>query len=282
MNGFQILHYCSICVILECLACSASCRPELVEPSQQRVLLHRLARPAFFLPVLYSCPFHVTQDQASLLDPPNLIFICRLQLQSSARRKSQKTREKLLGSGRAGSSYIPPPLTLVSAGGRNLYDAPDCLCCPITGGVMSQPVVAPSGKTFEYSSLRQWVLRHGTDPTTSQPLSVHDLYPNLVIRGLVEDYLQGGSGRGVEAQLNIAAAPEAGGGGAGQRSSEGAGHGCCCGGNGGSSSRVGVRKEAGVQEPRMGSISTCATAEAGAAVDQGFPREAFHHLNGHS
>eukprot|EP00882_Tetradesmus_deserticola_P017413 GHRQ01018653.1.p1 GENE.GHRQ01018653.1~~GHRQ01018653.1.p1 ORF type:complete len:262 (+),score=93.51 GHRQ01018653.1:46-786(+) len=77
------------------------------------------------------------------------------------------------------------------AGARRLEDAPESLCCPITGQIMLQPVTLPSGKTFEYEAVRRWITQHGTDPTTCEPVSILDLHPNLLLREMVEKWLAG-------------------------------------------------------------------------------------------
>jgi hypothetical protein len=100
------------------------------------------------------------QDEVLLLDPPSLIFITRLHLMSVARRKAAGSAA---GRSTAGSGHsrqhgprIPPPVPLPEwaqqelastsracsstlqqeqHAGRRLLDAPDVLCCPITGQV---------------------------------------------------------------------------------------------------------------------------------------------------
>ena len=51
---------------------------------------------------------------------------------------------------------------------------------------MLQPVVLPSGGSFDLLSIRHWIKTSGTDPTTGAPLSEADLYPNLALRGIVD------------------------------------------------------------------------------------------------
>lgn len=171
----------------------------------------------------------LAQEETLLLDPPSLIFIMRLHLVGVARRKNaaagallappaaggRVSRRQQAGS-RQHRPHIPPPVQLPAwaqqelaqqhgsvaagsslqaaghAGGRQLLDAPDALCCPITGQVMLQPVVTPCGKTFEYDAVRRWIRQHGKDPHSNQPLGLNQLYPNLVVRDMVERWLQTG------------------------------------------------------------------------------------------
>lgn len=95
-----------------------------------------------------------------LLDPPSLIFLMRLHLTSVARRKIAAAQGRgprgAHSSSKQHRPHIPPPIQLPawaaqemaqlhggsvavvqqpSQGGRTLLDAPDVLCCPITGQV---------------------------------------------------------------------------------------------------------------------------------------------------
>ncbi|KAF6257610.1 hypothetical protein COO60DRAFT_1523137 [Scenedesmus sp. NREL 46B-D3] len=56
---------------------------------------------------------------------------------------------------------------------------------------MLQPVMLPSGKTFEYEAVRRWITQYCRDPTTSEPVSILDLHPNLLLREMVEKWLAG-------------------------------------------------------------------------------------------
>ncbi len=57
--------------------------------------------------------------------------------------------------------------------------------------IMVQPVCSPSGKTYECATVKDWISRHGTDPNTNQPMSLLQLYPNLVLRELIEAWAAG-------------------------------------------------------------------------------------------
>lgn len=42
----------------------------------------------------------------------------------------------------------------------------ESMLCPITGEVFIDPVIAPSGHSFERSAIEKWLARRGTDPIT--------------------------------------------------------------------------------------------------------------------
>jgi hypothetical protein len=69
------------------------------------------------------------------------------------------------------SSSPPPP--------------PEAFLCPLSMAVMRDPVVAPSGTTYDRSALLQHLRRTGTDPATGHPLRSDRLYANLAVRDAI-------------------------------------------------------------------------------------------------
>eukprot|EP00879_Flechtneria_rotunda_P008635 GHRR01009048.1.p1 GENE.GHRR01009048.1~~GHRR01009048.1.p1 ORF type:complete len:266 (+),score=104.86 GHRR01009048.1:1276-2073(+) len=111
---------------------------------------------------------------------------------SAAQRSGQQLRQGSSNNGGSSSKLSSSACSSNSSVStdRRLEDAPDLLCCPITGQIMLQPVTVPSGKTFEYEAVRKWITQHGSDPTTLTPISILDLHPNLVVREMVEKWLE--------------------------------------------------------------------------------------------
>lgn len=69
---------------------------------------------------------------------------------------------------------------------RSIVVDEEFLQCPITHEVMSDPVVAADGHTYERWPLRTWLLRgNGNSPCTGLPLAHSDVVPNMMVRGLV-------------------------------------------------------------------------------------------------
>ena len=57
----------------------------------------------------------------------------------------------------AGRRHSPPP-------------APSDYCCPITGLIMRDPVLAPDGHVYERASIMEWLQMNLTSPVTGEPL----------------------------------------------------------------------------------------------------------------
>ena len=51
--------------------------------------------------------------------------------------------------------------------------------------LMSDPVFASDGFTYERRDIEKWMKGHGTSPLTSQPLEHKMLMPNMMARQLI-------------------------------------------------------------------------------------------------
>ncbi|XP_020571493.1 E3 ubiquitin-protein ligase CHIP-like [Phalaenopsis equestris] len=72
-----------------------------------------------------------------------------------------------------------------------LKEVPDYLCCKITLEIFWDPVITPSGITYERRALLDHLQKMGKfDPITREPLSSHQLIPNLAIKEAVRGYLE--------------------------------------------------------------------------------------------
>ncbi|KAG0504046.1 hypothetical protein HPP92_004118 [Vanilla planifolia] len=70
-------------------------------------------------------------------------------------------------------------------------EVPDYLCCKITLDIFRDPVITPSGITYERSVLLDHLQKVGKfDPITREPLSKLQLIPNLAIKEAVRSYLK--------------------------------------------------------------------------------------------
>merc|ERR1712224_380146 len=67
---------------------------------------------------------------------------------------------------------------------------PNDFYCPITCEIMSDPVVAADGRSYERSAIQQWLNNNvGTvvnSPMTGAPLAHRALIPNYNLRGAIE------------------------------------------------------------------------------------------------
>ncbi|KAL4762006.1 putative U-box domain protein [Aspergillus foveolatus] len=66
---------------------------------------------------------------------------------------------------------------------------PDYLIDPITFEIMHDPVIVPSGTSFDRIGILKYVEQSGVDPITRTPMTVNDLRPNYALKAACEDFL---------------------------------------------------------------------------------------------
>ena len=67
-------------------------------------------------------------------------------------------------------------------------DAPDCFKCPLSLRWMHDPVITPSGFTYERSWIERWVTSNDRDPLDRSAVTVAQLVPNRSLRAAIERY----------------------------------------------------------------------------------------------
>lgn len=73
---------------------------------------------------------------------------------------------------------------------RKKRDVPDYLCGKISFEIMQDPVITPSGITYDRQDIEEHLKRVGHfDPITRQPLKVNQLITNLAMKEVVDAYL---------------------------------------------------------------------------------------------
>eukprot|EP00005_Dracoamoeba_jomungandri_P002437 CAMPEP_0174253550 /NCGR_PEP_ID=MMETSP0439-20130205/2918_1 /TAXON_ID=0 /ORGANISM="Stereomyxa ramosa, Strain Chinc5" /LENGTH=248 /DNA_ID=CAMNT_0015334633 /DNA_START=75 /DNA_END=821 /DNA_ORIENTATION=- len=60
------------------------------------------------------------------------------------------------------------------------------LVCPISLELMTDPVLAEDGHTYDRASIEQWFTTHNTSPLTNLKLTSKVLIPNMLVRNLIE------------------------------------------------------------------------------------------------
>ncbi|KAI9141654.1 hypothetical protein BKA69DRAFT_1038387 [Paraphysoderma sedebokerense] len=65
---------------------------------------------------------------------------------------------------------------------------PEHLCCPITFDLFKEPVVTPSGHSYEKCALLEHLKTFGTDPFTRAKLESEQLYPNYALVEAVANF----------------------------------------------------------------------------------------------
>ena len=69
-------------------------------------------------------------------------------------------------------------------------EIPDHFCCKISYEIMRDPVITPSGITYDRRSITAHLMRSGpNDPITRAPLTAAMLYPNLALKDAIDEYI---------------------------------------------------------------------------------------------
>ena len=59
--------------------------------------------------------------------------------------------------------------------------------CPITLGVMTDPVICSDGHTYERNAIERWLSTNNNSPMTGLPIDRHILTPNIALRNLIQE-----------------------------------------------------------------------------------------------
>lgn len=70
-------------------------------------------------------------------------------------------------------------------------EPPDEFYCPISGAIMTDPVIDKYGNTFERASITEWIQIRGTSPINRQPLTLEDLRPNEDLKARIQAHGRG-------------------------------------------------------------------------------------------
>lgn len=78
-----------------------------------------------------------------------------------------------------------------SSSNSNDADIPNEFCCIITGDIMTEPVIAADGYTYEKTAIVKWLVeRQNKSPITRQVIDPNILIPNRILKTLIENYTQ--------------------------------------------------------------------------------------------
>ncbi|KAL6642538.1 hypothetical protein ACP70R_020719 [Stipagrostis hirtigluma subsp. patula] len=86
-------------------------------------------------------------------------------------------------------------------------DVPPEFLCPITLDLMRDPVVAPTGITYDRAGIEAWLLVRRACPVTHGELRAEDLVPNRNLRRLIQGWCAANRSRGVERMPSPRRAP---------------------------------------------------------------------------
>jgi hypothetical protein len=71
---------------------------------------------------------------------------------------------------------------------KSSFDIPNEFICPISCEIMSDPVVASDGHTYERKQIETWFRSHAKSPKTNQRLDDLRLVPNIALRNLIREF----------------------------------------------------------------------------------------------
>ena len=74
-------------------------------------------------------------------------------------------------------------------------EAPHDFICPITTEVMSDPVMAADGHSYERSAIERWLATKSTSPLTGSELEHRILIPNHTLRRQIGEWHEAHAGR---------------------------------------------------------------------------------------
>ncbi|PNG62135.1 putative U-box domain-containing protein 53, partial [Tetrabaena socialis] len=101
------------------------------------------------------------------------------------------------GCGGAGGSCSGAAPAAAAAAAASAPPAPEAAApdpmflCPITQDIMTDPVMATDGYTYERAAIVEWMARKATSPLTNQPLSAGTaLIPNHGLRSAIMEWKQ--------------------------------------------------------------------------------------------
>jgi STIP1 homology and U-box containing protein 1 len=73
---------------------------------------------------------------------------------------------------------------------RRKREVPDHICGKISFEILQDPVITPSGITYERKDIEEHLQRVGRfDPVTRTPLSIEQLIPNFSMKEVVDTFM---------------------------------------------------------------------------------------------
>ena len=114
-----------------------------------------------------------TKKEAALKDAEDSMEKAAVQLQHDKERieKQKKQIEKLRG--------------VIAARTK-----PPRIICPISQDIMVNPVVAADGHTYGRAQIEEWLQKKKTSPMTGADLGDTTLRENIIVRGMVQDFIE--------------------------------------------------------------------------------------------
>jgi len=64
----------------------------------------------------------------------------------------------------------------------------EMITCPISREVMTEPVIASDGQTYNKKHILDWLSRNSISPITREPLNKSELYTNTAVKFMYDKY----------------------------------------------------------------------------------------------
>ncbi|EOD05102.1 hypothetical protein EMIHUDRAFT_70129 [Emiliania huxleyi CCMP1516] len=94
---------------------------------------------------------------------------------------------------RAAEERGSPSSAVALAAGEE--EPPDEFGCPITTELMSDPVMAADGQSYERSAIERWLATKSTSPMTGEALEYTHTFPNHLLRRQIRAWQEAHPGR---------------------------------------------------------------------------------------
>ena len=90
---------------------------------------------------------------------------------------------------RMAPASVPADSSMRSPAPPSMPEPPDEFVCPITTELMTDPVLATDGHTYERSAIECWFATGKTSsPKTGEPLQLTAVFPNHSVRSMIRDW----------------------------------------------------------------------------------------------
>lgn len=73
---------------------------------------------------------------------------------------------------------------------ENDDEVPESFICPISGEIMKDPVITPTGVSYEKANIEAWLKKKEVDPLSKKRLTVNDLIPNRSLKEAIEEFMK--------------------------------------------------------------------------------------------
>ena len=123
------------------------------------------------------------QADAREIEAANALVTAREQEEAEAAQADGQARKQAEQEAEAAAAKAPAVKEAAAA-----EQPPDDFICPITHGLMIDPVSAADGHTYERRAIEDWLVGHSTSPMTGAKLEVKMLFPNHTVRSFIRTW----------------------------------------------------------------------------------------------